>query len=414
MDPATDRVVVVGAGQAGVQVADSLRAGGFEGAVALLGEETALPYQRPPLSKDYLAPDGDPAPLPLRPAPFFDQQRIDFRPGVRVTAIDRTSRVVALDDGRTLSYTALVLATGAAARRLAVPGHDLAGVHELRTLHDAEQLRAELAEARSAVVVGAGFIGLEFAAAARKQGVTVTVLEAAERPLSRALSSTMASHLAAAHRDMGTDLRLGEGLAALVGRHGRVVSAVGTSGAEHPADLVLVGVGARPRDELATQAQLAVADGILVDARLRTSDPAVYAVGDCAAFPGATGERVRLESVQNATDQARHVAEMILGGASDYAPVPWFWSHQGPLRLQIAGLRQPGDATVVSGDVRGGRFSVYCFRDGELVAVESLNRPADHTAARRVLPTKQLPTPAQVARPGFSLKDHAGLLAATR
>ncbi|KFF98895.1 pyridine nucleotide-disulfide oxidoreductase [Streptomyces scabiei] len=409
-----DRVVVVGAGQAGVQVADSLRAGGFEGAVTLLGEETALPYQRPPLSKDYLAPDGDPAPLPLRSAAFFDRNGIDFRPGMRVAAIDRTSRAVALDDGRTLPYTALVLATGAAARTLAVPGHNLAGVHRLRTLEDAEQLRAELSEARSAVVVGAGFIGLEFAAAARRQGVTVTVLEAAERPLGRALSGTMARHLARAHRGMGTELRLGERLAGLVGRHGRVVSAVGTSGAEYPADLVLVGVGVRPRDELATRARLAVDDGILVDARLRTSDPVVHAIGDCAAFPTASGARVRLESVQNATDQARHVAETILGGTADYAPVPWFWSHQGTLRLQIAGLRQPGDTTVVSGDVRAGRFSVHCFRHGELVAVESLNRPADHTAARRLLPTKLLPTPEQVAQPGFSLKDHAGQLATTR
>jgi 3-phenylpropionate/trans-cinnamate dioxygenase ferredoxin reductase subunit len=402
-----DRIVVVGAGQAGVQVADSLRTQGFQGAVTLLGEESTLPYQRPPLSKDYLVPDGDPTPLPLRSAGFFDQNGIDFRPGVRVTAIDRAARTLSLDTGERLGYAVLVLATGATARRLAVPGHDLAGVHELRTLRDAERLRAELARARSAVVVGAGFIGLEFAAAARVRGVAVTVLEAGERPLSRALSATMAGHIAEAHRRMGVDLRLGEGLASLAGRGGRVVAAIGGSGAEYPADLVLVGVGARSRDELAKSAGLAVADGVLVDARLRTSDPAVYAVGDCAVFPGAAGRGLRLESVQNATDQARHVVQVILGADIGYAPVPWFWSHQGPYRLQIAGLSPAGGETVVSGDIGSGRFSVFCFHDEELVAVESLNRPADHVAARRVLAMRRRPTPQQVARPGFSLKTMA-------
>jgi len=409
-----DRVVVVGAGQAGVQVADSLRTLGFAGEVALIGAEPTLPYQRPPLSKDYLADGPDPAPLPLRAAAFFDGNRIDFRPGVRVTAIDRTARQVTLGDGAKLSYTALVLATGARARRLAVPGHDLAGVHQLRTLGDARRLRSALVGARSAVVVGAGFIGLEFAAAARKRDIAVTVLEGAPRPLSRSLSATMADHLAAAHGDLGVDLRLGEGLAALSGSHGRVAAAVGTSGATYSADLVLLGVGAQPRDELARAADLAVAGGILVDARLCTADPAVYAIGDCAVFPGASGRPLRLESVQNATDQARHAAAAILGAATAYAPVPWFWSHQGPLRLQIAGLAEPGDRTVVAGDVPGGRFSVFCFRDGVLAAVESLNRPADHLAARRVLAAAHRPGPEQVATPGFSLKDHIRDLSAAR
>jgi 3-phenylpropionate/trans-cinnamate dioxygenase ferredoxin reductase subunit len=224
----------------------------------------------------------------------------------------------------------------------------------------------------------------------------------------------MADHLALAHRGLGVDLRLGEGLAALTGSHGRVTAAVGTSGTAYSADLVLVGVGAQPRDELAGAAGLAVSGGIQVDTRLRTADPAIYAVGDCAVFPGAGGRLLRLESVQNATEQARHVAETILGGVAAYAPVPWFWSHQGPLRLQIAGLSEPGDATVVGGDVASGRFSVFCFRDGALVAVESLNRPADHLAARRVLAASQPPTPEQVAQPGFSLKDHVRKLSQAR
>jgi 3-phenylpropionate/trans-cinnamate dioxygenase ferredoxin reductase subunit len=407
-----DHVVVVGAGQAGVQVADSLRSRGFLGAISLLGEEPVLPYQRPPLSKDYMAVDGDPDALPLRAERFFAEQRIDLRTGVRVTAIDRAGRAVDLDRGEQLSYSALVLATGAANRTLAVPGADLAGVHVLRTLADAEELRAALATARSAVVVGAGFIGLEFAAAARKRGVEVAVLEAAERPMGRALSPVMSDHIAGAHRGMGTDLRLGEGLAAFEGRAGTVVAAVGTSGRQYPADLVVLGVGVRPRDELARASGLAVDDGIVVDEHLRTTDPHVYAVGDCASAPGdVPGTRLRLESVQNATDQGRRVADAILSGAAGAAELPWFWSNQGPLRLQIAGLGRPGDDTIVSGDVAGGRFSVFCFRDERLVAVESLNRPADHMAARRVLATAARPTPEQVADPGFSLKAHAQQLA---
>ena len=278
--------MVVGAGQAGVQVADSLRLGGFGGAITVVGDEPAVPYERPPLSKDYLAEEGDPIAPPLRRESFFAEQRISLRTGVTVTRIDRGNRIVVLDDGGTLSWSSLVLATGAANRRLPVPGTDLAGVHELRTLADAEALRRALGTVRSAVVVGAGFIGLEFAAAARKRGIDVTVLEAADRPLARAVSPAMADHLAGAHRRMGTDLRLGEGLAALAGRGRSVAAAVGTSGREYPADLVVLAVGVRPRDELAREAGLVVDDGIVVDERLRTTDPDIYAVGDCASAPG--------------------------------------------------------------------------------------------------------------------------------
>lgn len=408
-----DHVVIVGAGQAGVQVADSLRARGFGGAITVVGDEAAHPYQRPPLSKDFLGADGDPGPLPLRAERFFSEQGICLRTGVAVTSIDRAGRAVVLGNGEELGYTALVLATGAVNRGLPVAGTDLSGVHGLRTLADAEALRTALSVVRSAVVVGAGFIGLEFAAAARKRGVEVTVLEAAERPMGRVVSPEMSDYAIGAHRDMGTDLQLGEGLAGLTGRGGSVVAAVGTSGREHRADLVLVAVGVRPRDELARAAGLAVGDGIVVDEQLRTSDPVVYAVGDCANVPGNDpGTRLRLESVQNATDQGRRVAAAVLDGIAGDREVPWFWSNQGPLRLQIAGLGMPGDGAVVAGDVPGGRFSVFRFRQDRLVAVESMNRPADHMAARRVLAGGVLPTPQQVAAPAFSLKDHAKQLAA--
>ncbi|TWH72754.1 NAD(P)/FAD-dependent oxidoreductase [Modestobacter roseus] len=401
-------VVVIGAGHAGVQVAESLRTGGHDGRVTLVGDEDALPYQRPPLSKDFLAPGDTAEPLPLRGARFYAENGIDLRTGVTATVLDRRRRTVVLDDGDELHYSALVLATGAANRTLAVTGSDLAGVHDLRTLADAERLRADLEQARSAAVVGAGFIGLEFAAAARARGLAVTVLETTDRPMGRALTADMSTHLADAHRAMGSDLRLGEGLAGIRGRDGRVTGLVSGAGAEYAADVVLIGVGVRPRDELATAAGLVVDDGIVVDAHLRTSDPDVYAIGDCASFPiPGLGGRRRLESVQNATDQGRHVAQQILGAPAGYGELPWFWSNQGSLRLQIAGLAQPGDTTVVCGDRPGGRFSVLAFRDGALVAVESLNRAADHVAARRVLSGAVTPTPEQAADPAFSLKDFA-------
>ncbi|WP_448620376.1 NAD(P)/FAD-dependent oxidoreductase [Geodermatophilus sp. URMC 65] len=410
-----ESVVIIGAGHAGVQVAESLRTGGFEGAVTLVGDEDALPYQRPPLSKDYLAPGRTAEPLPLRGEKFYAENRIELRTGLTATVLDRARRTVFLDDGESLTYTTLVLATGATNRTLPVPGSDLAGVHDLRTLADAERLRAEMGKARSVAVVGAGFIGLEFAAAARAHGLAVTVLEATDRPMGRALTPPMSAHFADAHREMGSDLRLGEGLAEIHGQDGRVTGVSSGPGAEYPADIVLIGVGVRPRDELAVAAGLAVNNGIVVDGHLRTSDPDVYAIGDCASFPATeAGARLRLESVQNATDQGRHVARQILGSPSAaYCELPWFWSNQGPLRLQIAGLAQPGDTTVVSGDRPGGRFSVLAFRDGALVAVESLNKPADHIAARRVLSAAVTPTPDQVADPSFTLKDFAKQLVPT-
>jgi 3-phenylpropionate/trans-cinnamate dioxygenase ferredoxin reductase subunit len=314
-----------------------------------------------------------------------------------------------------LHYDVLVLATGAANRPLRVPGAGLAGIHGLRTVADADALRADLVRCRSVLVVGAGFVGLEFAAAARRHGLPVTVLEAADRPLARALSPETADHVAAAHRRAGTDLRLGETVAGFVGDGGHVRGAVSTTGARYRADLVLVGVGAVPRVELAAASGLPVSDGIVVDENLRTADPAVYAVGDCASHPDVhTGTRLRLESVQNATDQARHVAAVILGADRAYDALPWFWSHQGEVKLQIAGLRLPGDESVVLGDPATGGFSVCCYREGRLAAVESVNRPADHAAARRLLESGRSPQPEQLRDPDFSLKAFAREGARTR
>jgi 3-phenylpropionate/trans-cinnamate dioxygenase ferredoxin reductase subunit len=411
---ASDRVVVVGAGQAGVQLADSLRAGGFAGVITLLAREAAQPYQRPPLSKDFLS--GAPAgPLPLRGASFFADHGIDARWGVSAERIDTARREVLADGGERVPYTALVLATGADSRRLGVPGEDLADVVSLRTLDDARAAAAALDGARRAVVVGAGFVGLEVAAAARARGVEVTVLAPTRRPLRRSVTPAVSAFLAEAHTLDGVRLELGDGVAELragapgSARAGRVAAVVTTSGRELPVDLVVVGVGAAPATGLAAAAGLRIEDGVAVDGSLRTSAADVYAIGDCASFPSAhAGRRVRLESVQNAADQARHLATVLLGGSpGPYRELPWFWSHQGRTKVQIAGLVRPHAACVVRGDRAAGRFSVFSYDGGELVSVESVNSPADHLAARRILGAGRTVPPEDAEDPGFDLKAYS-------
>ena len=398
-------IVVAGAGHAAIQLAATLRQGGHGGAITLVAPETGLPYQRPPLSKAYLAGELDEAGLALRPAPFFATQRIDLIAGDRVVAIDRAARCVALASGKCLPYGHLVLATGAENRRLDVPGAGLPGVMGLRSHADALALRAKLPSLRRVAVVGAGFIGLEFAAVAAARGIAVTVLEAAPRPLLRGVSATMSAHIAAVHRGWGTRLLTSTGVTAI---HGTThATAVKTDTGEIvPADLVLVAIGVVPLAGLAASAGLAVGNGVLVDEMLRTGDPDISAIGDCACFPlpGQTAP-IRLESVQNAADQARAVAERLLGRAAPYAKLPWFWSDQGPLKLQIAGLSAGHDLAVMRGDPAGGAFSVFCFAGGRLVAVESLNRPTDHMLARKLLTSDVRLTPAQCSDLGFDLRQ---------
>lgn len=401
-----DSVVIIGAGQAGVQVADSLRSEGFAGPITLLNGEAALPYQRPPLSKDYLGVDSPGAALPLRGPDFFTTQDITLHPDA-AAAVDTQARRVTLADGSALDYTHLVFATGAVNRPLPCPGANLPAVHALRTLSDAERLQAALSNARKVVVIGAGFIGLEFAAAARARGVEVTVLEYAPRPMGRALSATASEWFAARHRSDGIDLRLNEGVTA-IHTEDTGLSVESTAGTRYPADLVLYGVGVNARTELAEAAGLATDNGILVDSSLRTSVDGVLAIGDCAAFlQASTGTRIRLESVQNATDHGRHAARSIMGQTADYAQTPWFWSTQGGIRLQIAGISDPLDEPVVLGDPANGKFSIALLRDGVLAAVESINSPADHVAARKLV-AASLAVPMEIlSAPGFSLKTLA-------
>lgn len=379
----SDRVVIVGAGQGGLQVAASLRQDGFAGPITLIGDEPGLPYQRPPLSKAYMK-DGDEARLALKPASFFETANVDYRPATIAAAIDRQSGTVVLDGGEALPFDHLVLATGARNLRPPLPGLDLPGVHELRGLADAARLRAAMGTARRAAVIGGGFIGLEFAAVAAAAGVGVTVIEAADRLMSRAVTPPMSQRFLDFHRASGVEVRLsalGSGIAGTTAAEGVTLA----DGQTVPADLVLLAVGVRPNVELAAEAGLAVANGIVVDGQLRTNDPRIFAIGDCASFP-LGGVATRLESVQAAVDHARHVARTITGaGQPPYDALPWFWSDQGPLKLQIAGLSTGWDDTQVLTDAQGAVDTVLAFRDGRLVAVETVNQAGRHMAARKLL-----------------------------
>ena len=401
-------VVVAGNGQAGFQAAVSLRKEGYQGPVVLVGEEPGLPYQRPPLTKEYMTGNGGAETVRLRPEPFYEKQGIELVAGERVERVERGERRAELSSGRALGYEHLVLALGSRPRALRVPGADLDGVHLLRTLADAELLRARLAGAREVVVVGGGFIGLELAAAAAKRGAGVTVVEALDRTMARVVSPEMSHHFTGLHEAAGTTVLLRTGVEAIEGTGGRVTGLELSDGSSLPADLVVVGVGVVPNTAPAEQAGLEIDDGVVVDELLATSDPAISAIGDCAAYPSRhAGARVRLESVQNATDHGRCVAARISGRPEPYTSVPWFWTDQHGRKLQIAGLTPAAEETVVRGDPGEGAFSVLCFRGGRLTGVESVNRMADHMAARRLLAAACELTPEQAAHPDFDLKAHA-------
>ena len=375
-------VAILGAGQAGFQVAASLRDEGFDGRVVLIGDEPALPYQRPPLSKSYLAGQSGVDDLWLRPVEFYAKQQIDLIYGDAVTAIDRPGRRLRLESGIELSCDHIVLATGARNRPLPVAGAELDGVLSLRTLADTDLLRPRLQTAREVVVVGAGFIGLEVASVAIAQGVGVNIVEVTHQPMGRVVSAPTSRFFTEAHVGWGATISLGTGVTRIVGANGEVTGVETTDGRFLPADLVLVCIGVIPNSELAREAGLVVDNGIAVDRYLATEDPAIAAIGDCANFPTpfATG-RVRLELVQNAVDQARCAAARIAGRPEPYEKVPWFWSDQGDLKLQIAGIAIGHDRSVIRGDPASGRFSVFCFSGSRLVGVE-FGEPAGRSRDR--------------------------------
>lgn len=407
-------VVIIGAGHAGVQAAESLRVEGYAGDIVLLDKATHLPYQRPPLSKDFMAEGGSPTPLPLRGAAFYGEHGIELRTGVDVVGIDADQHTVLLADGGSVAYDELILATGSEARRASCAGTELAGINYLRTVDDAQELRAELDRGHGrVVVVGAGFIGLEFAAVAAKRGLQVTVIDFAQRPMQRVLSPSMSDHFTRVHGDLGVTLHFDEGLSHFVGENGHVTGIVGTSGAEYPCDFTVVGLGAVTDDALAQSGGIVSDRGVVVDDHLRTNQPNVYAIGDLALFPSLHfGGNLRLESVQNATDMAKTVAKTIAGRPTPYRSTPWFWSNQGAAKLQIVGLADPADVVVERGDRAVGKFSQFLFRDEALVAVESVNSPADHVAARKLFEHEAGLTMSQVKDHAFDLKAYAREIAA--
>lgn len=399
-------VVIVGAGQAGVQVAVSLREMGCTGPITLLGDEPTEPYQRPPLSKAYLA-GASAESLALRSSSFYAREHIDVLSGERVVATDLDTESVSTDRGRTLRFTQLVLTTGARVRRLGVPGAHQLGVHYLRDLSEASALAADMRDATNVVVIGGGFIGLEVASAARKAGKNVTVIESSGRLLGRAVAPVVSDFYLAAHRRRGTTVQLGRQVVAIEGLNGSVTGIQLDGGERIPADLVVVGIGVVPRTELAEQLGLDIRGGVVVDDQARTSDPRVLAAGDVTSrpHPRLSDRLIRLESVQNAMGQARAAAATILEHTLPPQETPWFWSDQDDLKLQIAGISDGYDCVVVRGDPTTERYSALYFADERLIAADCVNRPQEFVAVRRALTAGQTLAPDRAADTTRPLRD---------
>lgn len=394
-------IVIIGAGQAGASLAARLRALGFDGPVTMIGEEPVPPYQRPPLSKQYLLREMELDRLFLRNAEFYAENRIALRLGARATAIDRAHRSVTVADER-LGYDQLALTTGAVPRRLpAAMGGDLAGVHTVRTLADVDAMAPEFQPHRRALIVGGGYIGLEAAAVAAKLGLEVTLVEAAPRILQRVACAETADYFRRLHEGHGVRILESAGLERLTGT-GRVSGAVLADGRELAADFVIVGVGIAPATALAEKAALVLDNGIATDALGRTSDPAIWAAGDCASFPWRGG-RLRLESVGNAIDQAEAVAANMLGAERPYLAQPWFWSDQYDVKLQIAGLNA-GHDRVVARIGEGGAVSHWYYAGGVLLAVDAMNDARAYMIGKRLIEAGRSPDPAVIADPGSDLK----------
>ncbi|MFI5621872.1 NAD(P)/FAD-dependent oxidoreductase [Nocardioides sp. NPDC051685] len=380
-------VLVVGSGHGGAQVASSLMLAKFQGSVGLITLEDCLPYQRPPLTKGLLVGDVADEDLELRGADFWRHSGVDLLLSTEVTSVEPGAHTVTTADGGTIGYGTLVWAAGGVARSLTVPGGDLAGIHTLRTRSDAEALRAELSEVSTAVIVGGGYVGLESASSLVGAGVRVTLVETIDRLLSRVSGSVVADYVAARHRANGVDVRLGSAVAEIVGESGRAAGIRLTSGEVIPADMVIVGVGLVPAITPLADAGAEASNGIDVDEFCRTSLPDVYAIGDCANFACgyADGERVRLESVQNAVDQAKVVASAIVGSPQPYDSLPWFWSHQYDDKLQTAGLLSGHDEFVVRGDPATGQFSVVYLKAGRIIAVDAVNSIRDFAQGKKTI-----------------------------
>jgi 3-phenylpropionate/trans-cinnamate dioxygenase ferredoxin reductase subunit len=396
-------IVVIGAGQAAGQAAASLRQEGYEGEITIIGDEAQAPYQRPPLSKAYLSGEVGLDRVLVRPENFYADKGINLQTGVRVESINRADKTIATSTGSTLSYDKLLIATGSRPRILNIEGSDLEGLHYLRTVDDVDGLRTAMEAAKNVCIVGGGYIGLEVAAVAKKAGHNVTVLEMEDRILQRVTTAEMSEFYHALHTGRGVDIRVNTMVSGFAGENGRVTSVL--CGDESiPADLVIVGIGIIPNVELAEAAGLTCDNGIVVNDHCQTSDPDIYAAGDCTNHPNPIlDRRLRLESVPNAMEQARTACSNMLGGDKTYAAVPWFWSDQYELKLQMVGFSADGDQSVLRGDKASNEFAVFYLKDGNVVAVDAVNSPKEFMVAKQLY--GKAVNEADLANPAFELKE---------
>lgn len=401
-DAATSTAIIIGAGHAGGELAIALRNEGWAGRILLIGEEAHLPYHRPPLSKAYLAGSVEKSSLSIRPQAAYDKASVEFIGGVRVNAIDRASKTLQLADGRTLAYDKLAIATGGRPRPLTVPQATAAercrNFHYLRTLDDVELIRTQFAPGKRLVIVGGGYIGLEVAASAVQQGLQVTVLEALPRVLQRVTAAELSAYYERKHREAGVDIRTNVQVADLQISDDLVSALLCADGSRVEAELVVVGIGLLANTELAAEAGLAVDNGILVDQHAQTSDPDIFAAGDCTNHPNnLLGRRLRLESVPNALEQSRVAAAGMAGKPKVYASVPWFWSDQYELKLKMVGLSEGYEQLVLRGEPTSDSFSAFYLKDGCVLAADTVNRPQDFLAAKRLVAERIAVTAAQLA-----------------
>lgn len=398
-------VVVVGAGQAGGQLVTSLRSDGFDGQLILLGEEGYSPYQRPPLSKKFLAGEVELERVLFKPAEFYEKSEVDLRLNTQVTAINRAEHSLSLADGSQLNYDKLALAIGSRVRTLDIPGADLEGIHYLRTIKDMEAIKASFGSGKKLLIVGGGYIGLEVAAVAVKQGLQVTVLEMESRPMQRVVGPEMSTFYAGVHKEAGVDIRTETQVSGFEGVD-KVEKVLCADGSQYDADVVVVGVGVMPNTELAAAADLAVDNGIVVDELCRTEDPDIVALGDCTNQPCQRyDQRLRLESVPNALAQARTAAATLCGASKPHNETPWFWSDQYDLKLQIVGLSAGYDQVVQRGDSAQNQFMLFYLKEGELIAVEAVNSMRDFMVCKQLVAAGAKIPPEKLADTSIAMKD---------
>ena len=408
MNPSGGHVLILGAGHAGGTAAALLRQYGYEGAITLVGDEPIPPYQRPPLSKAWLKGEADADSLALKPLEFYAEARIDFRASLRATEILRGEKRVVFSDGQRLGYDNLILATGARAIKLPLPGADLAGVVELRTAADAEALKSLLTPGKRMAIIGGGYIGLEAAASGRSLGAQVVVIERETRILARVACEQLSDFFQAYHQAHDVTFELSASVTGFEGKDGKVTGVMLADGRTLDCDIALVGVGAAPNDELAKAAGLETARGIVVDLEARTSDPAIFAIGDVALRPMPIyGRMFRMESVPNALEQAKQAASAICGRAAPAGEVPWQWSDQYDLKLQIAGYGFEADQILVRGDPGSAKFAIFHLKGDQIQAVEAINSPPEFMAGRQLIGNRKPVDKLRLADPTISMKEVA-------